>query len=143
MVWSYHTTNREPMAKISHLYNELLLLLGQCQQWADIRHLKTLMQMVIGLVCSKCINLIKQTVYVESPEIIHSRRENNLQMLRPLKTLGNGSRIISTFTSNIDNKCADKKLFGCSFVVPKWSIIFAKNYILNKWVRIQERKFNC
>lgn len=54
------------MAKTSHLYNELLLLLNQSQQWADIRHLKTLIWMVIGLVCSECISLTKWTVYVES-----------------------------------------------------------------------------
>lgn len=54
------------MAKTSHVYHELLKLLGQSKQWADIRHLHTLIWMVIGLICSGCINLTKWTIYVDS-----------------------------------------------------------------------------
>lgn len=54
------------MAKTSHVYNELLKLLGQSKDWADIRHLHTLIWMVIGLICSGCINLTKWTIYVDS-----------------------------------------------------------------------------
>ena len=54
------------MAKTSHIYNELLQLLGQSKTWADIRHLHTLIWMVIGLICSGCISLTKWTIYVDS-----------------------------------------------------------------------------
>jgi hypothetical protein len=54
------------MAKTSHIYNELLKLLGQSKQWADIRHLHTLIWMVIGLICSGSISLTKWTIYVDS-----------------------------------------------------------------------------
>ncbi len=54
------------MAKTSHVYNELLKLLGQSKHWADIRHLYTLIWMVIGLICSGCISLTKWTIYVDT-----------------------------------------------------------------------------
>ncbi|MBE9002044.1 transposase [Nostoc sp. LEGE 12447] len=54
------------MAKTSHIYNELLKLLGQSKSWADIRHLHTLIWMIIGLICSGCISLTKWTIYVDS-----------------------------------------------------------------------------
>ncbi len=54
------------MAKTSHIYNELRKLLGQSEHWADIRHLQTLIWMVVGLICSGCISLTKWTIYVES-----------------------------------------------------------------------------
>jgi len=54
------------MAKTSHIYNELRKLLGQSEHWADIRHLQTLIWMVVGLICSGCISLTKWTIYIES-----------------------------------------------------------------------------
>ncbi len=49
----YHTQTIEAMAATSGLYNDLLDLLGQSKNWTDIRHLKTLGRMVIGLICSE------------------------------------------------------------------------------------------
>lgn len=54
------------MAKTSQIYNELLRMLGQAKSWADIRHLHTLIWMVIGLICSGCISLTKWTIYIDS-----------------------------------------------------------------------------
>ncbi|MBD2309766.1 hypothetical protein H6G17_30590 [Chroococcidiopsis sp. FACHB-1243] len=54
------------MVKTSHIYHELLKLLGQSKQWVDIRHLHTLIWMVVGLICSECINPTKWTIYVDS-----------------------------------------------------------------------------
>ena len=54
------------MAKTSHIYNELLKLLGQSKSWADIRHLHTLIWMVIGLICDSLISLTKWTIYIDS-----------------------------------------------------------------------------
>lgn len=54
------------MAKTSHIYHELLKLLGQSKTWADIRHLHTLSWMVIGLIYSECISLTKWTTYIDS-----------------------------------------------------------------------------
>lgn len=54
------------MAKTSHIYHELLKLLGQSKTWADVRHLHTLSWMVIGLICSGCISLTKWTIYIDS-----------------------------------------------------------------------------
>ena len=48
------------------------------------------------------------------------------------KTLGNGSRIISTHTCNIDRKCAENRLFCSGIVVPERSIIFTKDGILDE-----------
>ena len=47
------------------------------------------------------------------------------------KTLGNGSRIISTHTRNIDNKRADERPVGSGIIVLKGSGIFAQKHILN------------
>lgn len=52
--------------RTSRLYDQLCDLLGQSTQWADRRHLQTLIWMVIGLICSECISLTKWGVYVQS-----------------------------------------------------------------------------
>lgn len=52
--------------RTSRLYHQLCDLLGQSSQWADQRHLQTLIWMVIGLVCSECISLTKWRVYVRT-----------------------------------------------------------------------------
>ena len=51
--------------RTSRLYNQLCDL-GQSSPWADQRHLQTLMWMVIGVICGKCISLPKWGVYVSS-----------------------------------------------------------------------------
>lgn len=52
--------------RTSRLYHQLCDLLGQSSEWADQRHLKTLIWMVIGLICSECINLTKWRIYVRT-----------------------------------------------------------------------------
>lgn len=52
--------------RTSRLYDQLCNLLGQSTDWADQRHLQTLIWMVIGLVCSECISLTKWGIYVRS-----------------------------------------------------------------------------
>ena len=52
--------------RTSRLYDQLHELLGQSMCWADQRHLKTLVWMVIGLVCSECINLTKWGIYIRT-----------------------------------------------------------------------------
>lgn len=52
--------------RTSRLYHQLCDLLGQSSQWADQRHLQTLIWMVVGLLCSECINLTKWRVYVHT-----------------------------------------------------------------------------
>lgn len=52
--------------RTSRLYDQLCDLLGQSSEWADRRHLQTLIWMVIGLICSECISLTKWGVYVQS-----------------------------------------------------------------------------
>lgn len=54
------------MAETSRLYDELLTLVGQPTCWADVRHLQTLVWMVIGLICSGCISLTRWGVYIQS-----------------------------------------------------------------------------
>ena len=61
----------------SRLHHQLQTLLGQSIPWADQRHLQTLIWMVIGLVCSECINLSKWRVYVRTRAVFaqsHQRR---------------------------------------------------------------------
>jgi hypothetical protein len=61
----------------SRLYHQLQILLGQSIPWADQRHLQTLLWMVIGLICSECINLTKWRVYIRSRAVFaqsHQRR---------------------------------------------------------------------
>lgn len=63
--------------RTSRLYHQLRTLLGQPSQWADQRHLHSLIWMVIGLVCSECINLTKWRMYVHSRAVFaqsHQRR---------------------------------------------------------------------
>jgi len=63
--------------KTSRLYHQLHDLLGQSTQWADRRHLQTLIWMVIGVVCSECISLPKWRVYVHTRAVLaqsHQRR---------------------------------------------------------------------
>ncbi|XHX79848.1 MAG: hypothetical protein RBJ76_07970 [Stenomitos frigidus ULC029] len=52
--------------RTSRFYDQLQTLLRQSSAWADQRHLQTLIWMVIGLICSECINLSKWRVYVKS-----------------------------------------------------------------------------
>src|SRR5512139_1846222 len=61
----------------SRLHHQLQTLLGQSIPWSDQRHLQTLIWMVIGLVCSECINLTKWCVYVRTRAVFaqsHQRR---------------------------------------------------------------------
>lgn len=63
--------------RTSRLHHQLQTLLGQSIPWADQRHLQTLLWMVIGLVCSECINLSKWRVYVRTRAVFaqsHQRR---------------------------------------------------------------------
>ncbi len=63
--------------RTSRRYHQLHNLLSQPIEWADQRHLQTLIWMVIGLVCSECISLTKWRVYVRTRAIFaqsHQRR---------------------------------------------------------------------
>lgn len=63
--------------RTSRLYHQLHNLLSQHITWADRRHLQTLIWMVIGIVCSECINLTKWRVYVQTRAVFaqsHQRR---------------------------------------------------------------------
>lgn len=63
--------------RTSRLHHQLQMLLGQSIPWTDQRHCQTLIWMVIGLVCSECINLTKWTVYIHSRAVFaqsHQRR---------------------------------------------------------------------
>jgi hypothetical protein len=42
--------------RTSRLYNQLRDLFGQSIPFADQRHLQTLIWMVVGVICSECIN---------------------------------------------------------------------------------------
>jgi Transposase DDE domain len=58
------------MEKTPRLYNELVELLGQPEQWRDRRHLQTLAWMVVGLIQTSCVSLTalrewgKHTLYL-------------------------------------------------------------------------------
>ncbi len=63
--------------KTSRLYDQLCNLLGQSSDWADRRHLQTLVWMVIGVICSECISVTKWGIYVRSRAKVaqsHQRR---------------------------------------------------------------------
>ena len=63
--------------KTSRLYHQRCNLLGQSSDWADQRHLQTLVWMVIGVICSECISLTKWGIYVNSRAKVaqsHQRR---------------------------------------------------------------------
>jgi hypothetical protein len=62
----------------SRLYHQLQTLLGQSISWADGRHLQTLIWMVIGLVCSECINLTKWRVYICSRAVFAQSHQQRL-----------------------------------------------------------------
>lgn len=52
--------------RTSPIYDQLCDLLGQSPEWADRRHLQTLIWMMLGLICSECISLTKWGIYVQS-----------------------------------------------------------------------------
>jgi hypothetical protein len=45
------------MENTPRLYYELVEVLGQHKKWLDVRHLYTLVWMVVGLIESGCVNL--------------------------------------------------------------------------------------
>ena len=63
------------MGKAPRLYKSLLLLLSQSQEWADIRHLYTLIWMIIGVIHAESINLTKWGMYVKN------NRKNSVKIL--------------------------------------------------------------
>ncbi|MEH1825237.1 MAG: hypothetical protein V7L22_07685 [Nostoc sp.] len=63
------------MEATSRLYDDLFTLLSQSKTWADIRHLKTLVWMVIALICAECINLTKWGIYVQSRALFAQSRQ--------------------------------------------------------------------
>ena len=48
------------------LYETLLRVLGQHANWLDLRHRKTLVWMMVGLICSKAVSLGAWTPFVVS-----------------------------------------------------------------------------
>lgn len=54
------------MEKISRLYKALVTLLSSSKEWADLRHLYTLVWMIIGLIHSGSVNLTKWAMYIQS-----------------------------------------------------------------------------
>lgn len=54
------------MERTSRLYNALVALLGQSEEWADARHLYTLVWMVIGLIHEGSVNLTKWGMHMHS-----------------------------------------------------------------------------
>ena len=54
------------MENASRFYNALVALLISSQEWADLRHLYTLVWMVIGLIQAGSVNLTKWTMYIQS-----------------------------------------------------------------------------
>ncbi len=45
------------MPSASRLYKSLFLLLSQSKEWADIRHLYTLIWMIIGLIHAETVSV--------------------------------------------------------------------------------------
>lgn len=71
-------TTREVMSLTSRFHDELCQLLGQASLWSDVRHLKTLVWMVIGLICSGCISLTQWGVYIDSRAEFAQSRQRRL-----------------------------------------------------------------
>lgn len=64
--------------RTSRLYHQMQTLLNQSIFWADQRYLQTLIWMVIGLVCSECINLTKWRVYICSRTVFTQSYQRGL-----------------------------------------------------------------
>ena len=83
------------MENVSRLYKALVALLSS-SQWADLRHLYTLVWMVIGLIHSGSVNLTKWAMYIQSraklaqskqrrfSRWLHNRRINPQRLYCPL-----------------------------------------------------------
>ncbi len=54
------------MENASRFYNALVAVLSCSKEWADLRHLYTLVWMVIGLIHSGSVNLTKWAMYIQS-----------------------------------------------------------------------------
>ncbi len=63
------------MENTSRIYDALVTLLGQSKQWADVRHLYTLVWMVIGLIHSGRVNLSKWTMYIHSRAVFAQSKQ--------------------------------------------------------------------
>lgn len=82
--------------RTSRLYHQLCDLFGQSREWADQRHLHTLVWMVIGIICSECNSLTKWGIYVHTraqfaqshqrrfSRWLHNSRINVHRLYRPL-----------------------------------------------------------
>jgi hypothetical protein len=53
------------MEKTPRLYSELMELFGQPGQWRDLRHLQTLVWMVVGLIQAGCVSLPRWVPFVQ------------------------------------------------------------------------------
>jgi len=54
------------MENTSRLYDTLFKVLGEEPNWLDIRHLKTLAWMMVGLIASNVISLTEWAPFVQS-----------------------------------------------------------------------------
>jgi hypothetical protein len=54
------------MESSSRLYDTIVSLLGQHEKWLDVRHLKTVAVMIVGLIQSETINLTQWIGYVKT-----------------------------------------------------------------------------
>ena len=84
------------MENISRLDQALVALLSGSKEWADLRHLYTLVWMVIGLIHSSSVNLTKWAMYIQSranlaqskqrrfSRGLHNCRINPQRLYRPL-----------------------------------------------------------
>lgn len=66
----YHISLITVMENAPRLYDAVFALLGQHRHWRDVRHLKTLVWMVVGLILSRNISLTDWLDYVCSRALI-------------------------------------------------------------------------
>ena len=74
------------MENTPRLYDTLVLVLSQHRNWLDIRHLKTLAWMMVGLIESQVISLTKWVPYVHS-RAQYAQRDRSNMICRPFKCL--------------------------------------------------------
>ena len=63
------------MPSASRLYKSLFLLLSQSKEWADIRHLYTLIWMIIGLIHAETVSLTKWGAYLKSRAVFAQSKQ--------------------------------------------------------------------
>ncbi len=128
------------MEGTARLYSLLVTLLGQSEQWADVRHLYTLTWMVIGLIQSGWISLTKWGAYMHSRALfaqskqrrfsrwLHNPRINVQRLYNPLIQAA-----LSRWEESVLYVSLDTTMLWNEYCIIRASVIYRGRAVLLAW----------